>query len=65
MLNYKEIIVKNSSKIEYTMNKNHSSINYHLVCKNVPAGASDNIAEALTKRLKGTKRKKLFSDWTY
>ena len=38
MLNDNERAVKYSSEIEYTLNKNHSSIAYHLVCQNVAAG---------------------------
>ena len=38
MLNANESAVNNSSKIEYTLNKKHSSIGYHLVCHNVAAG---------------------------
>ena len=38
MLNDKKSAVNNSSKIEYTLNKKHSSIAYHLVLHNVAAG---------------------------
>ena len=62
-----------SSKIETTLNRNHSSIAYHLVCQNVEAGVvkigwiltANNIADALTKILTEAKKKKLLSDWTY
>ena len=65
MLNYNESAVNNSSKIESTLNKKHISIAYHLVCHNVSSGVvkigwistADNIADALTKILRETKRK--------
>ena len=66
-------VVQNSSKIESTLNKKHSSIAYHAVRWSV---ASDvikvgwintcyNIADALTKLLTEVKREQLFGDWTY
>ena len=38
MLNDNESAVKNSSNIESTLNKEHSSIAYHLVHQNVASG---------------------------
>ena len=66
-------VVGNSSKIESTLNKKHSSIAYHLVRWNVAAEvvrvgwieSESNLADALTKRLPCIKREKLFGDWTY
>ena len=73
MLNNNESAVNNSSKIESTLNKKHSSIAYHLVHHNVASrvviiewvSTSDNISDTLTNRLKESKKKHLFSDWTY
>ena len=70
MLNDKKSALKNSPKIENTLNKKHISIAYHLVCQNVAAGVVniqwilkvDNIADALTKILTEAKRKTLFLD---
>ena len=69
----KESAVNNSSKIEYTPNKKHRSIDYHLVCQNVADGVvkivwiltEDNIADTLKNISTEEKRKTLFSDWTY
>ena len=38
MMNDNEIALDNSSNIESTLNKKHSSIAYHIVCHNVAAG---------------------------
>ena len=73
VLNDNQSAVNNSSKLESTLNKKHSSIAYHLVRENVAAGVvkvgwvptDSNIADPLTKRLTETKRSKLFGDWTY
>ena len=73
MLSDSKITVNNISRIEYTLNKKHSSIDYHLVCKKFSARVpkigwiltTDNVTDALTKILTEAKRKKLFSDWTY
>ena len=59
ILNDNESAVNNSSKIESTLNRKHSSISYHIVCHNSEAGVvnigwiytADNISDALTKRL--------------
>ena len=68
-----EAVVKNSSKIESTLNKKHSAVAYHFTLWNVAAKVilvgwiptGDNIADAMTKRLPEEKRMKLFHDWTY
>ena len=73
MLNDKESKVNNSSKIEFTLNKKHISIAYHLVHHHVEVGVvkivwistADDISEASTKKLTESKGKKLFGDWTY
>ena len=65
--------MKNISKSVSTLNKKHSSIFYDLVCHNVAAGlvkigwilTADNIAGALTSRLKEANSKNLFGDWNY
>ena len=65
--------VNNSSKIESTLNKKHSSVAYHAVRWSVAAGiikvgwidTHSNIADAFTKRLSVVQRDKLFGDWTY
>ena len=68
-----ESVVKNSSLIESTLNKKHSSIAYHYVRWNVAAGVAavswidgkENLADALTKRLAENVRQYLFGGWTY
>lgn len=68
-----ESVVKNSSMIESTLNKKHSSIAYHYVRWNVAAGViavswidtKFNIADAMTKRLAEAVRDFLFGSWTY
>ena len=73
ILNDNMSAVGNSSKIESTLNKKHSSIAYHLVRWNVAAdvirvgwvNTEENIADPLTKRLPAHKRDRLFGDWTY
>ena len=65
--------VKNSSKIESTLNKKHSAVAYHAVRWAVAAGVikvawietGNNIADPFTKRLTVMQREKLFGDWTY
>ena len=73
ILNENKSVVDNSSKLEHTLNKKHSSIAYHLVRWSVAAevvrngrieGIS-NMADALTKRLTAARRLNLFEDWTY
>ena len=68
-----ESVVKNTSKVESTLNKKHSSVAYHFARWNVAAGAclmawiptQGNIADAMTKRLPEVKRNYLFGNWTY
>ena len=65
--------MNNSSKIEYTLNKEHNSISCHLVRHNAAAGVvnivwistADNIEDALTNILTEAKREKLFGDWIF
>lgn len=66
-------VVKNSSHIESTLDKKHSSIAYHGVRWAVAAGiirtgwidGNFNLADTMTKRLSATKRDFLFGEWTY
>ena len=59
ILNDKRSAVNSSSNIEYTLNKKHISIDYHLVRQNVVSivvhirciSTEDNISETLTKIL--------------
>ena len=68
-----ETVVKNSTRVESTLNKKHSSLAYHFVRWNVAAGiialawiiTTDNIADAFTKLLSQTTRDNLFGQWTY
>ena len=68
-----ETVVKNSTKVESTLNKKHSSIAYHFVRWNVAAGmislswiaSENNLADAFTKLLSSTVRDNLFFQWTY
>ena len=65
--------VRNSSRIESTLNKKHSAIAYHAVRWAVAAGiilvgwieTGCNIADPFTKRLTHMQRERLFGDWTY
>ena len=65
-------VVKNSSKINSSLNKKHSSIAYHAVRRSVAARimrvgwiqSEENIADAMTKRLTAAKRDYLFGNWT-
>ena len=66
-------VVTNTSNVESSLNKKHSSIAYHFSRWNVAAGVcqfgwiptGDNLADAMTKRLSVTTRDHLFSQWTY
>ena len=66
-------VVTNTSNVESSLNKKHSSIAYHFSRWNVAAGVckiawvptGENIADAMTKRLSVTRREYLFSRWTY
>ena len=66
-------MVTNTSDVESSLNKKHSSIAYHFARWNVAAGVckvawvktGENIADAMTKRLSVTARDYLFGKWTY
>jgi hypothetical protein len=68
-----ESVVKNTTNVESTLNKKHSSIAYHHCRWSVAAGVitlahistHDNIADCFTKRLTATTRNYLFGCWTY
>jgi len=68
-----ESVVKNSSQVESTLNKEHNSIVYHYARWYVAAGVTKvswinrefNIADAFMKRLTMDRRIFLFSKWTY
>ena len=68
-----ESVVRNSSKLESTLNKKHCSLAYHAVRWAVAAAIVSigwiptdlNIADAMTKRLTVYKRNALFGSWTY
>ena len=68
-----EGVVNNSSKVESTLNKKHSSIAYHFTRWNVTAGVAkvtwiettENLSDPFTKRLAQTTRDYLFGNWTY
>ena len=66
-------MVTNTSNVESSFNKKHSSIAYHFSRRNVAAGVcqiawvptGENIADAMTKRLSKDTRDYLFGRWTY
>ena len=68
-----ESVVRNSSKLDSSLNKKHCALAYHAVRWAVAASiiavgwipTRDNIADAMTKRLTATKREQLFGSWTY
>ena len=68
-----EGVVKNTSKVESTLNKKHSAVAYHFARWNVAAKVclvawvptAENLADAMTKRLPAAKRDYLFGNWTY
>ena len=68
-----ESVVKNTTNVESTLNKKHSSIAYHHCRWCVAAGiisithisTHDNIADCFTKRLPSQTRHHLFGNWTY
>ena len=68
-----ESVVNNSTKVESTLNKKHSSVAYHYVRWAVAAGiisvawirTGENLADALTKRLSETSCDYLFGNWMY
>ena len=68
-----ESVVKNTSNVESSLNKNQSDIAYHFSRWNVAAGVctiawmptGENIADAMTKILSKAVRDYLFGKWTY
>ena len=68
-----EAVVKNSSKVESTLNKKHSAVAYHFTWWNVAAQVckvgwietKKNLADAMTKRLPEVDRNQLFYNWMY
>jgi hypothetical protein len=68
-----ESVVKNTTHVESTLNKKHSSIAYHHCRWSVAAGiitiahirSQENIADCFTKRLPASQRNYLFGSWTY
>ena len=68
-----ESVVNNTSKVHSSLNKKHSSIAYHFARWNVAAGVckiawvstTENLVDAMKKRLSVTAREYLFSRWTY
>ena len=68
-----ESVVNNTTKIESTLNKKHSSIAYHHCRWSVAAGiitlkhisTHENLADCFTKRLAATVRDYLFGCWTF
>ena len=73
VLKYIKSVVDISLKLEFSLNKKHSSTVYHLFILNVAevvvqilriAGKST-ISDAVTKRPAVARRSKLFGHWTY
>ena len=72
ILCYNESVVKNSSKIESTLDKKHNALAYHAVRWAVAAGSvrignvdgNYNLADAMKKRLTSRRHNALFGDWT-
>jgi hypothetical protein len=68
-----ESVVKNTTNVESTLNKKHSSVAYHHCRWSVAAGVitlahistHENIADCFTKRLPVGTRNHLFGSWTY
>ena len=68
-----ESVVKNTTNVESTLNKKHSSIDYHHCRWSVAAGVitlahistHENLADCFTKRLPVHTRNYLFGNWTY
>ena len=73
VLSDNESVVNNSTKVESTLNKKHSSVAYHYTRWATAARiisvawvpGNENIADAMTKRLSETTRDYLFGNWTY
>ena len=68
-----ESVVKNTTNVESTLNKKHSSVAYHHCRWSVAAGVitlahistHSNIADCFTKRLPVSTRTHLFGEWTF
>ena len=68
-----ERVLKNSSKLEPVLNKNHNAITYYYTRWNVAAGivqvawisSKENLANPFTKILAAMVRDYLFGNWTY
>ena len=68
-----ESVVKNTTNVESTLNKKHSSVAYHHCRWSVAAGVisithintHENLADCFTKRLPASTRNYLFGNWTY
>ncbi|KAI2500081.1 Reverse transcriptase (RNA-dependent DNA polymerase) [Fragilaria crotonensis] len=68
-----ESVVKNTTSVESTLNKKHSSVAYHHCRWSTAAGIITlahirtdlNIADCFTKRLPSAKRNYLFGEWTF
>ena len=68
-----ESVVKNTTNVDSTLNKKHSSIAHHHCRWSVAAGVitiahistHDNLADSFTKRLPSTIRYHLFCGWTF
>ena len=68
-----ESVVKNSTKVDSSLHKKHSSVAYHFTRWCVAAGivtigwihTAENLADAMTKRLSEPVRDYLFGNWTY
>ena len=68
-----EGVVKNSTNVDSTLNKKHSSVAYHFTRWSVAAGictlawirSTENLADAFTKRLAEPIRDYLFGNWMY
>ena len=73
ILSDNESVVNNSSKLASTLNKKHNSIACHATRWAVAAGeavvgwipTSQNLVDALTKRLPKAARERLFGGWTF
>jgi hypothetical protein len=68
-----ESVVRNTTNVESTLNKKHSSIAYHHCRWSVAAGiitiahirTHENLADGFTKRLPASVRNHLFGSWTF
>ena len=73
VLSDNESVVNNSTKVESTLNKKHSSVAYHYtrwakaarIISVAWVPGNENLADAMTKRLSETTRDYLFGNWTY